>query len=506
MMDFDPTRRPKVLVANRGEIAVRILRALRQAGYPTVAVFSDPDAGAPHVRHADEAMALGGSTPRESYLDIEKVVNAARRSGATAVHPGYGFLSENAEFRDACDRAGLVFVGPPAQAIRAMGNKLLARRTMLQAGVPVVPGSVEPARDVGAALRDAAKAGYPVMLKAAAGGGGKGMRLVEDAKDLPAAFEAASREASAAFGDGSIYVEKFLEGPRHVEVQVLADRHGRVVHLFERECSVQRRHQKVIEETPACDLPTKVRDEMCAVAVRAAQAIGYEAAGTVEFLVDRHKHFYFLEMNTRLQVEHPITEVVVGVDLVWAMTAVAFGAPLPWSQADLRQRGHAIECRVYAEDPFNSFLPSPGRLVRYRRPGGPFVRVDDGVEEGNEITPFYDPMIAKVIAWGENRGQAVARMVETLGEYEIAGVRHNVPFLLHVLASEEFLGGCYDTGILGRVGLPDDPGPSEEEAAAAVAAYLIRQARPSVSVDGGGRVSAWRAMVMPGFAHGPWRR
>ncbi len=496
---------PKVLVANRGEIAVRILRALRQAGHPTVAVHSDPDAGAPHVRLADEAVALGGSTPRESYLDIEKVIAAARRTGAVGVHPGYGFLSENADFRAACDRAGLVFIGPPAGAIRAMGNKLLARRTMAAAGVPVVPGSLEPARDVEAARRDAAEAGYPVMLKAAAGGGGKGMRLVERDEDLRAAFEAASREALAAFGDGSVYIEKFLEGPRHVEVQVLADRHGNVVHLFERECSVQRRHQKVVEETPACDLPPEVRDEMCAVAVRAARTIGYECAGTVEFLVDARKRFYFLEMNTRLQVEHPITEMVVGVDLVQAMTAVAFGAPLPWPQEALRQRGHAIECRVFAEDPFNGFLPSPGRLLRYRRPGGPFVRVDDGVEEGDEVTPFYDPMIAKVVAWGEDRNQAIARMVQALDEYEIAGVRHNVAFLRHVLESEEFVGGRYDTGILGRIGLPGRPPPTAEEVAVAVATHLLSEVRDPVA-NRSGSPSAWRAVAMPGLAPSGWRK
>ncbi len=497
--------RPKVLVANRGEIAVRVIRALRQAGYPTVAIHSDPDAGAPHVRLADEAVSLGGSTPRESYLDIEKVLAAARKAGAAAVHPGYGFLSENADFREACDRAGIVFIGPPAEAIRAMGNKLLARRTMAEARVPVVPGSLNPAKDVEAARRDAAEAGYPVMLKAAAGGGGKGMRLVEREEDLPAAFEAASREAVAAFGDGSLYVEKFLDGPRHVEVQVLADRHGRVVHLFERECSVQRRHQKVVEETPACDLPGEVRDAMCEVAVRAARAIGYECAGTVEFLVDRYKRFYFLEMNTRLQVEHPITEAVVGVDLVLAMTKVAFGAPLPWSQGDLRQRGHALECRVYAEDPFNGFLPSPGRLIRYRRPSGPFVRVDDGVGEGDEVSPFYDPMIAKVVAWGEDRCQAIARMVQALEEYEIAGVRHNLPFLLHVLRSGEFVEGRYDTGILGRIGLPVPAGVGVEEAAVAVAAHLLEEVASRAPVESG-RVSAWRAVAMPRMSpRGEWR-
>jgi len=489
--------RPKVLVANRGEIAVRLLRALKQAGHPTVAVYSDPDAGAPHVCLADEAVPLGGRLPAESYLDIEKVLAAARRTAAVAVHPGYGFLSENAEFREACDRAGLVFIGPGALAIRTMGDKLKARRAMAEAGVPVVPGSLRPAPDVEAARRDASEAGYPVMLKAAAGGGGKGMRCVERDEDLRAAFEAASREALAAFGDGSLYVEKYLDGPRHIEVQVLGDRDGRVVHLFERECSVQRRHQKVIEETPATDLPPEVRDRICAAAVQAAAAIGYEGAGTIEFLVDRYKRFYFLEMNTRLQVEHPITEAVAGVDLVLAMTRIAFGEPLRWPQSALHQRGHAIECRVYAEDPFNGFLPSPGRLHRYRRPGGPFVRVDDGVEEGDEVSSFYDPMIAKVIAWGEDREQAIARMMQALREYEIAGVAHNIPFLAHVLRSEEFQSGRYDTGIVQRVGLPEPPVAAPEEVAVAVAAHLVHQARGRAAREGGDGVSAWRAAVMP---------
>lgn len=490
-------RKPKVLVANRGEIAVRVIRALKQMGYGTVAIYSEPDAAAPHVSLADEAVALGGVTSRESYLDIEKVIAAASRTGASAIHPGYGFLSENAGFRAACDRAGLVFIGPPERAIRAMGNKLLARRTMADAGVPVVPGSLSPARNLEQARRDADAAGYPIMLKAAAGGGGKGMRLVQRPEDLAQAFEAASREALSAFGDGSVYIEKFLEGPRHIEVQVLADKHGSVVHLFERECSVQRRHQKVIEETPACDLPLEVRDEMCRVAVRAAQAIGYECAGTVEFLVDRHKRFYFLEMNTRLQVEHPITEMVVGVDLVQAMTRVAFGERVPWSQEALRQKGHAIECRVYAEDPWNEFLPSPGRLLRYRRPCGPFVRVDDGVEEGGDVPPFYDPMIAKVIAWGEDRQQAIARLVQALGEYEIAGVRHNVPFLIHVLLSTEFQSGRYDTGILERIGLCEEDKIAEEEAALAVAAFV--HARLKEAKRDEGKVSVWRATAMPAF-------
>lgn len=495
------TRDIKVLVANRGEIAVRVLRGLREAGYGTVAIFSEPDATSPHVQIADEAMALGGSTSAESYLDIGKVIGAARDSGTTAIHPGYGFLSENSEFRRACDDAGIVFIGPPESAIRDMGNKLLARKTMSAAGVPVVPGSLDPAKDLATAEADSDRAGYPVMLKAVAGGGGKGMRKVEREEDLAAAFEAASREASASFGDASVYVEKFLRGPRHVEVQVLADGKGNVVHLFERECSVQRRHQKVIEETPAQNLPPDVRDAMCSVAVKASQAIGYQCAGTVEFLVDEDHNFYFLEMNTRLQVEHPVTEAVVGVDLVQAMVAVALGEPLPWSQSDLSQRGHAIECRVYAEDPYHDFLPSPGHLYRYRRPSGPFVRVDDGVEEGGSVSQFYDPMIAKVVAWGESREQAIGRMVGALGEYSIGGVRHNIPFLVHALESDEFGSGRYDTAILERLGPVADPAPTGEEAALVVAAGALlgngHGNGHTPAARGDPQPSAWRRTLMP---------
>lgn len=489
----------KVLVANRGEIAVRVIRGLREAGISTVAIYSDPDATAPHVQLADEAVALGGESSAESYLDIGKVIGAARDRGATAIHPGYGFLSENPDFRKACDKAGVIFIGPPERAIRDMGNKLLARKTMSDAGVPVVPGSLDPAMDVDAAVRDGNEAGYPVMLKAVSGGGGKGMRKVDSAEDMPAAFEAASREAAASFGDSSVYIEKFLRGPRHVEVQVLADSSGRCVHIFERECSVQRRHQKVIEESPAQNLPADVRDSMCEVAVRAAKAIGYLCAGTVEFLVDEDHHFYFLEMNTRLQVEHPITEAVLGVDLVQAMVAVALGEPLPWAQSDLRQRGHAIECRVYAEDPFRDFLPAPGRLFRYRRPAGPFIRIDDGVEEGGEVSQFYDPLISKVVVWGETRNQAIRRMVGALSEYTICGVRHNIPFLIHALESEEFGSGRYDTGILDRLGPVVDTMPSEEEAALAVAAgMLMGNGKPQAAGSLRDRQpSAWRRTIMP---------
>jgi len=494
-----PGSNVKVLVANRGEIAVRVIRGLREAGFPTVAVFSELDAAAPHVRIADEAVPLGGRSSAESYLDIGKVIGAARATGANAVHPGYGFLSENPEFRKACDEAGIVFIGPPLRAIRDMGNKLLARKTMSGAGVPVVPGSIETAADVKAAARDAAEAGYPVMLKAVSGGGGKGMRRVESEGDLAAAFEAASREAAASFGDPSVYVEKFLRNPRHVEVQILADKQGNVVHVFERECSVQRRHQKVIEETPAQDLPSRVRDRMCQVAIRAAEAIGYECAGTVEFLVDADHDFYFLEMNTRLQVEHPVTEAVVSVDLVGAMVAVALGEPLPWSQQDLVQRGHAIECRVYAEDPFNDFLPSPGRLYRYRRPSGPFIRVDDGVEQGGEVSQYYDPMIAKVVAWGETRDRAIRRMLGALREYEIGGVRHNIPFLVQALQSDEFVGGRYDTRIVERLGTLCDDAPSDIEAAVAVATGVLYMngtgAAPGTAHDA--QPSVWRRSVMP---------
>ncbi|HET8644606.1 MAG TPA: biotin carboxylase N-terminal domain-containing protein, partial [Vicinamibacteria bacterium] len=404
----------KVLIANRGEIAVRVVRACRDLGLRSVAIYSEADRAALHVALADEAYPVGAAPARESYLRVEAVLEAARRSGAEAVHPGYGFLAENAEFARACEEAGLVFVGPPSPTIAALGEKTAARRLAVEAGVPVVPGTLEPVSGPEQARAEALRLGLPVMLKAAAGGGGKGLRLVARAEDLAGACERAASEALSAFGDGSLYVEKALERPRHVEVQVLADGHGNVVHLFERECSVQRRHQKVLEETPSPALTPEVRLRMGELAVALARRAGYRNAGTFEFLVDAGGEPYFLEANTRLQVEHPITEMVVGVDLVQLQLRIAQGERLPFAQGDLAQRGHAIECRVYAEDPDQGFLPSPGRIVGLRAPSGPGIRDDTGIYEGWEVPVHYDPLLSKLIAYGADRAQALARLRRAL--------------------------------------------------------------------------------------------
>jgi acetyl-CoA carboxylase biotin carboxylase subunit len=485
----------KVLVANRGEIALRVIRTLKQMGLFSVAVYSDVDKNSPHVFAADEAVNLPGRLPIETYLDIDKVIEAIRKTQAQAVHPGYGFLSENASFRKRCDEEGVIFIGPPADAMRVLGDKLLARQTIVKAGVPVVPGSLDKGSTFDSLREDAKKAGFPVMLKACAGGGGKGMRLVQNEEELLPAFEGASREAMSAFGDASLYVEKFIENPRHIEVQILMDRYGEGVHLFERECSVQRRHQKVIEETPATKLSKAVRDEMCSVALRAGKAAGYECAGTVEFLVDKNENFYFLEMNTRIQVEHPITEMVVGVDICEAMIKLALGEKMFLKQEELSQRGNAIECRVYAEDPYKNFLPSPGKLFRYRRPNMPFVRVDDGVEENLEISQYYDPLFAKVVAWGENREQARRRMVCALKDFEVIGVMHNIPFLMAVLEHEEFVRGGYDTSLVERVTMPEEETIDKERVAASVVALLHSGAnKQTANAQGTPRPSAWRML------------
>jgi acetyl-CoA carboxylase biotin carboxylase subunit len=435
----------KVLVANRGEIAVRVLRACRDAGVPTVAVFSTADRGALHVRAAGEALEIGPAPARESYLAIEGILDAARRSGAGAVHPGYGFLAENAGFAEAVEAAGLIWIGPPPDAIRAMGEKTAARRAMEAAGVPVVPGTAEPLADVGAATQAARQAGYPVLLKAAAGGGGKGMRIVHDSDALAPAFAAASREALGAFGDASIYLEKYLAEARHVEIQILADRDGRTVHLGERECSLQRRHQKVVEESPAPGLDATTRERMGEVAVRAARAVGYVGAGTVEFLLAPDGSFWFLEMNTRLQVEHPVTESVTGIDLVAAQLSIAAGEDLPLAQEDVLLRGHAIECRIAAEDPARGFLPATGRIEAYREPGGPGVRVDSGVAAGSVVSPHYDPLLLKVISHGRDRPEALARMGRALAELEVVGVATNAGFQRALLAQPEVVAGRVHT-------------------------------------------------------------
>ena len=435
----------KVLVANRGEIALRIIRSCQEQGIATVAVFSEADRRALHVREADEAYLLGGAEAAASYLHIERILAVAEESGADAIHPGYGFLAENPAFAEACIKAGLRFIGPPPEAIRAMGDKTLARQMMREAGVPIPPGTTEAVRDVEEAQAIAEHIGYPVLIKAAAGGGGKGMRLVFKPEEFPAAFRGAQSEARSAFGDERVYIEKYLQEPRHIEFQILADAYGHVVHLFERECSIQRRHQKVVEEAPSVLLTPELREQMGQAAIRAARACGYVNAGTVEFLVDADRQFYFMEMNTRLQVEHPVTEAITGIDLVAEQLRIAEGHPLRWQQDDLRMVGHAIESRIYAEDPEHQFLPDTGTLKRYRAPGGPFVRVDDGVEEGDTITMYYDPLIAKLITWGRTREEARLRMIRALNAYEIAGVRTTIPFCRFVMEHPAFQEGTFST-------------------------------------------------------------
>ncbi|MCQ3936518.1 MAG: acetyl-CoA carboxylase biotin carboxylase subunit [Chloroflexi bacterium] len=436
----------KVLIANRGEIAVRIIRACRELGLETVAVFSEADRSALHVRYADEAYLLGPAPSRESYLRGEKILDIAKRSGADAIHPGYGFLAEREDFAAKCADLGITFIGPKPSSIAAMGDKAEARATVIKAGVPVVPGT----EDVGNMsdddlLRIAPQIGFPLLIKATAGGGGKGMREVRSLEEMPTLLQSARREAESAFGDGNVYLEKLVEGARHIEFQIIADSHGNVIHLGERECSIQRRHQKLLEEAPSPFLDNELREKMGSVAVKAAQAVDYINAGTIEFLVDKDRNFYFLEMNTRLQVEHPVTEMVTGIDIVAEQIRIARGRQLSYTQEQVKFNGHAIECRVNAEDPFNNFIPSTGRITHSLLPTGPGVRVDTGVYPGFEITPYYDPMIAKLIVWGETRAQAILRMRRALEEYRIVGVRTNIPFHQTLMDSHRFMGGQFDT-------------------------------------------------------------
>ena len=435
----------KVLVANRGEIAVRIMRSCREMGIPTVAVFSDADRSAMHVRYADEALHIGPAPSVESYLNIERIIEAAKKSKADAIHPGYGFLSENADFSERCKKEGIEFIGPNPDAIRQMGDKITARKTMIAAGVPVVPGTVDKITDFAEALKTIREIGLPVMIKASAGGGGKGMRLVKKEEDIEGSLRGARSEAKSAFGDDAVYIEKYIESPHHIEFQILADKHGNAVHLFERECSVQRRHQKVIEETPSPLLTQAVRTEMGAYAVAAAKACNYHGAGTIEFIVDDSLNYYFLEMNTRLQVEHPITERVVGVDLVKEMINIANGFELPFKQEELRQNGHAVECRIYAEDPDQNFMPSPGTIRHISEPLGLGVRHDGYVYEGYTIPIYYDPMISKLIVWATTREEAINRMSRALHEYKITGVKTSIPFLARIMEAGAFRSGKYNT-------------------------------------------------------------
>lgn len=475
----------RVLVANRGEIAVRIIRACREEGLETVAVFSDADRHSPHLRLADRVVHLGPAPASESYLHIERILEAARRSGADAIHPGYGFLAERAEFAEAVEQAGLTFIGPPASAIRAMGEKTEARRRMAAAGVPVVPGSLGPVSGPEQALEEARRVGFPVLLKAAAGGGGRGMRRVDSEAELGEAFRQAASETLKAFGDGSLYVEKLLDRPRHVEIQVLADQFGHTIHLGERECSIQRRHQKLIEESPSPAVDPALRARMGEAAVRAARAVGYVNAGTVEFLLAREGKFYFLEMNTRIQVEHPLTEMVYGVDLVRQQLRIARGERLTLATESLEPRGHAIECRITAEDPFQGFLPVTGTITFLSLPAGPGVRWDGGVEVGSEIGLFYDSLLGKLVVWGETRAVALSRMARALDELAIIGVPTSQPFHRRVMREPHFCRGDYDTGYLEAVGAQLlNQLPSEEAARVVALAVALAEewhrSRPSV--------------------------
>lgn len=438
----------KVLIANRGEIAVRIIRACRELGIETVAVYSEVDRQALHVRYADEAYLLGPAPSRESYLRMDKILAIAKKSGAQAIHPGYGFLAERADFAQASIDEGLFFIGPKPSAIAAMGDKAIARATVTKAGVEVVPGTEgEGSLTNENLLAIAHEIGFPLLIKATAGGGGKGMREVKNIEEMPGLIDSARREAEASFGDGNIYLEKLVLGARHIEFQILADQHGNVIHLGERECSLQRRHQKLLEESPSPFIgdDSDLREKMGSVAVKASQAVDYVNAGTIEFLVDKDKKFYFLEMNTRLQVEHPITEMVTGIDIVKEQIRIARGRHLSYSQEDVRQNGSAIECRINAEDPYNSFLPSTGLISHSILPTGPGIRVDTGVYPGFEISSYYDPLISKLVSWGETRGQAILRMRRALEEYRIVGVRTNIPFHQRMMDSHRFMGGQYDT-------------------------------------------------------------
>ncbi len=464
----------KVLVANRGEIAVRVLRACEERGIPTVAVFSEVDRSALHVRYADEAYCIGPAPSRDSYLRIDKIIDVARKAGVDAIHPGYGFLSENAAFAAACADAGITFIGPSPDAIERMGDKVVARQTVARHGVPLVPGSPPGLRDE-ELIAFAKTIGFPVMIKASAGGGGKGMRAVQEPEQLPDMLAAARREAASAFGNDEVYIEKLIPNARHIEIQILADSHGNIIHLGERECSIQRRHQKLIEEAPSVAVEENLRQEMGRVAIAAAEAVNYVNAGTVEFLFDsRDNRYYFLEMNTRLQVEHPVTEFVTGIDIVKEQIAIAAGRRMRYRQEDITPKGWAIECRITAEDPFNNFLPSTGIVTFLQEPTGPGVRVESALYRGFEVTLYYDPMVAKLVVWGETRAEAILRMRRALNEYRIGGIKTSIPFHQSIMDNTEFIWGTFDTGFLDRLRLNREMKRAKEyEKIAAVAAALV---------------------------------
>ncbi|MEM6840980.1 MAG: acetyl-CoA carboxylase biotin carboxylase subunit [Bacteroidota bacterium] len=472
-----PIRR--ILIANRGEIAVRIIRSAKELGIETVAVYSDADRTAPHVQLADFAVNIGPASSAQSYLNIDNILDACRQTKADAIHPGYGFLSENAEFAQRVEEAEIIFIGPSPSAISTMGSKLAAKEAVSAFDVPLVPGTSEPIEDVFQAKQVAQEIRYPVLIKASAGGGGKGMRIVHQEDELEEQMERAVSEAISAFGDGSVFIEKFITAPKHIEIQILGDQHGNYVYLFERECSIQRRYQKVIEEAPSPIVTSEMREAMGQAAIEVARSCQYEGAGTVEFVVGSDLQFYFLEMNTRLQVEHPVTEQITGLDLVKEQIRIAEGHPLSFTQQDLAIQGHALEVRVYAEDPTNNFLPDTGTLQIYRRPQGPGVRVDDGIEQGMDISVYYDPMIAKLVTYGQDRNEAIARMIRAIDEYQISGVATTLPFCRFVLQHEEFVSGRFTTKFVeehfGADDLAEEVDQDAQTLAAALAAYIFEQ-------------------------------
>jgi acetyl-CoA carboxylase biotin carboxylase subunit len=484
----------KVLIANRGEIAVRVIRACREMKIIPVAVYSEADRQALHVRLAEEAYFIGESKPSESYLHVEKIIATARKCGAEAIHPGYGFLAENPRLVRRCEEEGIAFIGPPSEPLEIMGEKTSARRKMAAAGVPIIPGTMESVADEKELRGWARKIGFPLLLKAAAGGGGKGLRLVPGEKDLLSAFHLARSEALSSFADPAVYIEKYIEEPHHIEIQILADGFGNVVYLGERECSMQRRYQKVLEETPSPFLDEETREAMGRVAVKAASSIGYRNAGTVEFVVDRDRNFYFLEVNARLQVEHPITEMVTGIDLVKSQLEIAAGHPLPFRQEEVRPQGHAMECRIMAEDPFNDFMPSPGKIVYLHTPAGFGVRDDSGIYEGYEVPLDYDPLLSKLITWGKTREEVIRRMARALLEYQVYGIKTTIPFFQRILQHPRFLSGVYNTHFIAELEKEADRGDPAEEIAALIAAAIKsgRDAQVGAPPSGLSKESHWK--------------
>jgi acetyl-CoA carboxylase, biotin carboxylase subunit len=487
----------KIVIANRGEIALRVMRSAKEMGIATVAVYSEADRNALHVRYADEAVCIGPPPSNQSYLVIEKIIAVAKETKAEAIHPGYGFLSENANFARAVKQAGLILIGPSSESMEMMGDKLSAKTAAKKYNIPLVPGTDYAISDVEEAKKVAKEVGFPILIKASAGGGGKGMRIVESADEFDENLQRAVSEATAAFGDGSVFIERYVTAPRHIEIQVLGDTHGNIVHLFERECSIQRRHQKVVEEAPSSVLTEEIRTKMGNCAVQVAKACNYVGAGTVEFLLDENKNFYFLEMNTRLQVEHPVTEMITGIDLVKEQIKVAEGQKLSFKQEDLSIRGHAMEVRVYAEDPTNNFLPDIGKLKRYVRPQGPGVRVDDGFEEGMDIPIYYDPMIAKLITYGSNRQESIDRMIRAIDEYIIVGCETTLPFCKYVMRHDAFTSGNFDTNFVKHYFTPDvlkSAATKEEETVAAlIAAELFSaESKATNNTTQSNPVSLWK--------------